>query len=95
MTKGPVGFPKNTSFPRLKQQIVQAQRQSYFKNIRVHRQSLIHRGAVFNQNKYRFKASSCPNIYRVSMISLPKNKDEVGSLEWGGSTTGDRSEIDI
>ncbi|KAJ8933233.1 hypothetical protein NQ314_014149 [Rhamnusium bicolor] len=74
--------PRNASFPWLKQHLVEAQRPSYFKNIKIHRQSLIHRGAIFNTNKYRFKASSCPNIYRVSMLKLPKD-DEV-ALGWAG-----------
>lgn len=64
----------NASFPRFKQQWTH--HDSYFKNLKVHRQSLIHRGAIFNMNKYRFKASSCPNIYRVSMMSLPKESEE-------------------
>ncbi|KAG5876022.1 hypothetical protein JTB14_009811 [Gonioctena quinquepunctata] len=69
-------IPRNTTFPWLKHQFIQAQRQNYFKNIKVHRQSLIHRGAIFNTNKYRFKASSCPNIYRLSTLSLHKDDDE-------------------
>ncbi|XP_050298195.1 monocarboxylate transporter 14-like isoform X3 [Anthonomus grandis grandis] len=67
----------NASFPRFKQPWSHPIRHdSYFKNLKVHRQSLIHRGAIFNMNKYRFKASSCPNIYRVSMMSLPKQREE-------------------
>lgn len=75
-TKIPKIHP-NASFPRLKQHWPNTPRhESYFKNLKLHRQSLIHRGAIFNMNKYRFKASSCPNIYRVSMMSLPKRRDE-------------------
>ncbi|KAH1025339.1 monocarboxylate transporter 13 [Dendroctonus ponderosae] len=46
--------------------------ESYFKNLKLDTHSLAHRGALFNTSKYRFKASSCPNIYRVSMVSLPR-----------------------
>jgi hypothetical protein len=45
--------------------------------MRFPRHSLIHRGAVLNKNKYRLRASSCPNIYRVSMTTLTKDDDEV------------------
>ncbi|KAJ8923171.1 hypothetical protein NQ315_001725 [Exocentrus adspersus] len=69
--------PRNASFPWLKQHLVQSQKQNYLKNLKFHRQSLmVHRGAMINTNKYRFKASSCPNIYRVSMVTLP-DKDEL------------------
>ncbi|XP_030763158.1 monocarboxylate transporter 14-like [Sitophilus oryzae] len=75
-------MPPNASFPRLKQAWhYTPKHDTYFKNLKVHRQSLIHRGAIFNMNKYRFKASSCPNIYRVSMMSLPKEKEEKWSTE--------------
>ncbi|XP_023024407.2 monocarboxylate transporter 9 [Leptinotarsa decemlineata] len=67
---------RNATFPWLKQQFVQAQRQHYFKNVRFHRQSLIHRGATFSTNKYRFKASSCPNIYRLSALTLQKDDEK-------------------
>ncbi|CAG9767258.1 unnamed protein product [Ceutorhynchus assimilis] len=68
---------QNASFPKFRQQFGNTIRHdSYFKNLKVHRQSLIHRGAIFNTNKYRFKASSCPNIFRVSMMSLPKQREE-------------------
>ncbi|KAL1497871.1 hypothetical protein ABEB36_008758 [Hypothenemus hampei] len=69
-------LPPNASFPRFKQQWSNPRHDSYFKNLKVHRQSLIHRAAIFNTNKYRFKASSCPNIYRISMMSLPKQREE-------------------
>ncbi|XP_066259756.1 monocarboxylate transporter 14-like [Euwallacea similis] len=69
-------LPPNASFPRFKQQWANPKHDSYFKNLKMHRQSLVHRGAIFNMNKYRFKASSCPNIYRVSMMSLPKQREE-------------------
>ncbi|XP_056642871.1 monocarboxylate transporter 12-like [Diorhabda sublineata] len=70
------GLSKVPTVPKLKAQLNQAQRQNYFKNLKLHRQSLIHRGAIFNNHKYRFKASSCPNIYRVSTLTLKKSDDE-------------------
>uniref|UniRef100_A0A6P7FY30 Monocarboxylate transporter 9-like n=1 Tax=Diabrotica virgifera virgifera TaxID=50390 RepID=A0A6P7FY30_DIAVI len=70
------GILKVPTVPKIKAQIAQAQRQNYFKNLKVHRQSLIHRGAIFNTHRYRFKASSCPNIYRVSTLTLKKDENE-------------------
>lgn len=49
----------------------------YLKNMRFRRGSSVHRGAFLNIHKYRLKASSCPNIYRNSIISLPKEQSEV------------------
>ncbi|CAG9865530.1 unnamed protein product [Phyllotreta striolata] len=71
-------LPRILTNPKLKNQLAQtAQRpQHYFKHLKIHRQSLIHRGAVFNTNKYRFKASSCPNIYKVSTLTLKHDDDE-------------------
>ncbi|XP_060522191.1 monocarboxylate transporter 14-like [Cylas formicarius] len=83
--KNPPPVRPNVSFPWLKQ----AQRPHYLKNLKLHRQSLIHRGgAMFNINKYRFKASSCPNIYRVSMMTLPEKDDEKWYTEIIGSVKG-------
>ncbi|XP_057332650.1 uncharacterized protein LOC130672237 [Microplitis mediator] len=48
----------------------------YFKDIRVHRNSVMYRGAVLNLHKYRLRASSCPNIYRNSMTTLAKENEE-------------------
>lgn len=52
---------------------------NYLKNMRVHRNSIMYRGAMLNTHRYRLKASSCPNIYRNSMTTIAK-EDEV-SLE--------------
>lgn len=49
----------------------------YFKNIRVHRNSVMYRGAALNLHKYRLRASSCPDIYRNSMITLAKENEQV------------------
>ncbi|KAH0560185.1 uncharacterized protein LOC123266277 [Cotesia glomerata] len=48
----------------------------YFKNIRVHRNSVMYRGAVLNLHKYRLRASSCPDIFRNSMTTLAKENEE-------------------
>lgn len=49
----------------------------YFKDIRVHRNSVMYRGAALNLHKYRLRASSCPDIYRNSMITLAKENEQV------------------
>ncbi|XP_072743081.1 uncharacterized protein [Anoplolepis gracilipes] len=48
----------------------------YFKDIRVHRNSVMYRGASLNLHKYRLRASSCPDIYRNSMITLAKENEQ-------------------
>lgn len=40
------------------------------KDLRMHRHSLTYRGAMLNINRYRLKASSCPDIYRNSMTTI-------------------------
>lgn len=50
---------------------------SYLKDLRVHRHSLTYRGAMLNINRYRLRASSCPDIYRNSMTTIAMEKDEV------------------
>ena len=47
---------------------------AYLKDIRVHRHSLTYRGAMLNINRYRLRASSCPDIYRNSMMTIAKTK---------------------
>ncbi|XP_029178997.1 uncharacterized protein LOC114946580 isoform X2 [Nylanderia fulva] len=49
----------------------------YFKDIRVHRNSVMYRGAALNLHKYRLRASSCPDIYRNSMITLAKENEQL------------------
>ncbi|XP_050298851.1 monocarboxylate transporter 14-like [Anthonomus grandis grandis] len=53
-----------------------SQHEKYFKNMKMDRHSFMNKGSPFGTNKYRFKASSCPDIYRVSMVSLPKQENE-------------------
>ncbi|CAG4975683.1 unnamed protein product [Colias eurytheme] len=48
----------------------------YLKDIRVHRNSIMHRGAMMNIAKYKLKASSCPDIYRNSMWSVKDQEDK-------------------
>lgn len=40
------------------------------KDLRIHRHSLTYRGAMLNINRYRLRASSCPDIYRNSMTTI-------------------------
>lgn len=47
---------------------------SFLKDVRVHRHSLTYRGAMLNINRYRLRASSCPNIFRNSMTTIAKEK---------------------
>lgn len=50
---------------------------NYFRNMRIHRNSIHYRGAMLNTHRYRLRASSCPNIYRNSMTTLACENDEV------------------
>lgn len=47
---------------------------AFFKDLRMHRHSLTYRGAMLNINRYRLRASSCPNIFRNSMTTIAKEK---------------------
>ncbi|XP_012546240.3 monocarboxylate transporter 14 [Bombyx mori] len=51
----------------------------YFREIRVHRNSIMHRGAMMNIAKYKLRASSCPDIYRNSMWSVEDHEEKT----WG------------
>ncbi|KAF5282491.1 hypothetical protein FQR65_LT14261 [Abscondita terminalis] len=48
----------------------------YLKNIKFHKNSVMYRGAILNIPKYRLRASSCPDIYRNSMITLSPEIEE-------------------
>lgn len=52
---------------------------AYLKNLRMHRRSLTYRGAMLNINRYRLRASSCPDIYRNSMTTIAKEKTQWGA----------------
>lgn len=49
----------------------------YLKDIRVHRNSIMHRGAMMNIAKYKLRASSCPDIYKNSMWSVEEPEEKV------------------
>ncbi|XP_039290550.1 uncharacterized protein LOC111047355 [Nilaparvata lugens] len=49
---------------------------AYLKDLRMHRHSLTYRNAMLNINRYRLRASSCPDIYRNSMTTIAKEKAE-------------------
>lgn len=49
----------------------------YLRDIRVHRNSIMHRGAMMNIAKYKLRASSCPDIYRNSMWSMEDQEQKV------------------
>ncbi|XP_053607101.1 uncharacterized protein LOC128673357 [Plodia interpunctella] len=48
----------------------------YLRDIRVHRNSIMHRGAMMNIAKYKLRASSCPDIYKNSMWSMEDDQVE-------------------
>lgn len=50
---------------------------NYFRNMRIHRNSIHYRGAMLNTHRYRLRASSCPNIYRNSMTTIARETEEV------------------
>ncbi|XP_055537135.1 monocarboxylate transporter 14 isoform X4 [Wyeomyia smithii] len=49
---------------------------NFLKDMRVHKNSIHYRGALLNTHRYRLKASSCPNIYRNSMTTIAREKEE-------------------
>ncbi|XP_058836879.1 monocarboxylate transporter 14-like isoform X2 [Topomyia yanbarensis] len=54
----------------------QARYSNFLKDIRVHKNSIHYRGALLHTHRYRLKASSCPNIYRNSMTTIAREKEE-------------------
>lgn len=52
----------------------------YLRDIRVHRNSIMHRGAMMNIAKYKLRASSCPDIYRNSEWSIEDQEEKVKHL---------------
>ncbi|CAL7936139.1 unnamed protein product [Xylocopa violacea] len=68
------GVVRTDSLPWLRRQF--NTNTHYFKDIRVHRSSVMYRGAALNLRKYRLRASSCPDIYRNSMTTLAKENEE-------------------
>lgn len=47
---------------------------AFLRDLRIHRLSVTYRGAMLNINRYRLRASSCPDIYRNSMTTIAKEK---------------------
>lgn len=74
------GVVRTDSLPWLRRQF--STNTHYFKDIRVHRNSVMYRGAVLNLHKYRLRASSCPNIYRNSMTTLAKESEEASFINY-------------
>lgn len=50
----------------------------YLKDLKMPKNSLSHRNAMLNIGRYRLKASSCPDIYKNSMITIDE-KEEVSN----------------
>uniref|UniRef100_T1JKY7 Major facilitator superfamily (MFS) profile domain-containing protein n=1 Tax=Strigamia maritima TaxID=126957 RepID=T1JKY7_STRMM len=48
---------------------------AFFHNLRIHRHSITHRGAMLNIHRYHLRASSCPDIYRNSMITISQDEE--------------------
>ncbi|XP_054282320.1 monocarboxylate transporter 14-like [Macrosteles quadrilineatus] len=48
----------------------------YLKHIKVHRDSVMYRGAMLNIHKYHLRATSCPDIYRNSMTTIAREAPE-------------------
>ena len=48
---------------------------AYLKGLRVKKRSLTYRGAMLNLPRYRLRASSCPDIYRNSIITIAREKE--------------------
>lgn len=49
----------------------------YLRNVRLQRNSIMHRGAMMNIAKYKLRTSSCPNIYKNSMWSVEDQEEKV------------------
>ncbi|UYV69590.1 hypothetical protein LAZ67_6004035 [Cordylochernes scorpioides] len=48
-----------------------AETAAFLRHIRLQRGSITYRGAMLHIRRYRLRASSCPDIYRNSMVTLP------------------------
>lgn len=55
---------------------------AFLRDLRIHRLSVTYRGAMLNINRYRLRASSCPDIYRNSMTTIAKEKEVWYSGLW-------------
>ncbi|XP_067005965.2 monocarboxylate transporter 14 [Anabrus simplex] len=70
--------PRTESLTRIKRQFCSTTPQAshYLQGIRVHRNSVMYRGAMLNIHRYRLRASSCPDIYRNSMTTIARENEE-------------------
>lgn len=55
---------------------------AFLRDLRIHRLSVTYRGAMLNINRYRLRASSCPDIYRNSMTTIAKEKSQWYAAVW-------------
>nr|CAD7454744.1 unnamed protein product [Timema tahoe] len=55
---------------------------AHLRDIRMHRNSMTYRGAMLSIKRYRLRASSCPDIYRNSMITIAQEKNEWYTSLW-------------
>ncbi|KAK9883265.1 hypothetical protein WA026_001450 [Henosepilachna vigintioctopunctata] len=55
---------------------------AFLRDLRIHRLSVSYRGAMLNINRYRLRASSCPDIYRNSMTTIAKEKNQWFAALW-------------
>lgn len=67
-------YPPRHSSNYLQQTVQQPFRGNRLHNLRLPRGSLTYRSAMLVINKYRLKASSAPDIYRTSMVTLNEEK---------------------
>ncbi|XP_059471974.1 monocarboxylate transporter 9-like isoform X2 [Neocloeon triangulifer] len=70
-----LAIPENTLAPPQNSHHPRKLHSAFLKDLRVHRHSLTYRGAMLNINRYRLRASSCPDIYRNSMTTIDEEKD--------------------
>lgn len=74
--------PRADSLPWLRRQFsMKENTHHYLRNIRMHRNSVMYRGAMLNIHKYRLRASSCPDIYRNSMTTIAIEAEETWHTE--------------
>lgn len=70
------GRPTRTLLSKMRNPI---QQHAYLRNIRFRKNSICYKGALLNIHKYKMKASSCPDIFRNSMATFPKDEEPVSS----------------
>uniref|UniRef100_A0A1Q3FIE2 Putative monocarboxylate transporter n=1 Tax=Culex tarsalis TaxID=7177 RepID=A0A1Q3FIE2_CULTA len=75
-TMKPKPHHKNGGLKRIQPHNQSLRYSNFLKDMRIHRNSIHYRGALLNTHRYRLKASSCPNIYRNSMTTIAREKEE-------------------